>query len=103
VFLNLFLNAWEAMPNGGRLRVGTARPGPGRCTVTVEDDGPGIPADVRPKIFDPFFTTKESGTGLGLSIARKIVEAHHGTLEADSPVQDGRGARFTVTLPQQGA
>jgi signal transduction histidine kinase len=68
--------------------------------VTVADDGPGIPEDVRPMIFEPFFTTKAAGqgTGLGLSISRKIVIAHGGELEVDSEV--GRGSRFSVRLPR---
>jgi two-component system sensor histidine kinase AtoS len=103
VLLNLFINGREAMSRNGTLRVSTTRSGAGRCTITVEDDGPGIAADILPKVFDPFFTTKDTGTGLGLSIARKIVEAHHGTLEAQSPVHDGRGARFIIELPIAGA
>jgi signal transduction histidine kinase len=66
----------------------------------MEDEGHGIPADVQAKIFDPFFTTKEGGTGLGLSIARKIIEAHTGTISVDSPLEHGRGARFTIELPR---
>ena len=70
---------------------------PGTCVV-VEDDGPGIPADVQPRIFEPFFTTKGvgEGTGLGLDIARRIVEKHHGRIQFES--RPGRTA-FQVRLP----
>ena len=65
---------------------------------TVEDNGPGIPADVAEQIFDPFFTTKtQGGTGLGLAISKKIVTDLDGSMEVDSEV--GRGARFVVKLP----
>ncbi len=64
--------------------------------ITVEDNGPGIPVDLREKIFEPFFTTRESGTGLGLAIVRQIVESHHGRIMVES--EPGRTA-FTVTLP----
>jgi signal transduction histidine kinase len=70
----------------------------GEVTVAVEDDGPGIPDDVQARLFEPFFTTKAvgAGTGLGLDIARRIVEAHRGTLSVSS--EPGR-TRFTVQLP----
>ena len=72
----------------------------GEVVVTVEDDGPGIPADVQSRLFEPFFTTKPvgQGTGLGLEIARRIVEAHRGTLAFTS--EPGR-TRFTVRLPAE--
>ena len=65
--------------------------------VDVADDGPGMPADVAEKIFNPFFTTKAQGSGLGLAIVRKIVDAHEGRI--DMTTADGRGTRFSVTLP----
>src|SRR5204863_2141473 len=89
---------------GGRITVAVSVEhlggGGGEVVVTVEDDGPGIPADVQPRLFEPFFTTKPvgQGTGLGLDIARRIVEAHRGTLAFTS--EPGR-TRFTVRLPAE--
>jgi two-component system, NtrC family, sensor kinase len=98
VFLNVFLNARDAMEGGGTLHVTTiAREGTAR--VEVRDDGPGIPREVLPRIFDPFFTTKGSrkGTGLGLSVSYGIVEEHGGTIEALS--EPGQGACFRLDFP----
>ena len=105
VFLNLFLNAMEAMPDGGRLAVstevesGAARTGPSVIRVMVADEGPGVPAELRERIFEPFFSTKEKGTGFGLALAQQIVEEHHGRLELQMDGQGGKGARFVVELP----
>jgi signal transduction histidine kinase len=103
VLLNLFTNAADAMPHGGRLAV-RVRPAelPGdRPAVAVEvaDCGVGIPAELLPRVTEPFFTTKEEGkgTGLGLAICRRIVHQHQGTLEIESIVGDGTTVR--VTLP----
>jgi two-component system, NtrC family, sensor kinase len=98
VFLNLFLNARDAMPRGGWLSIVT-RSGSGQATVEVADTGSGIPTDYLSRIYDPFFTTKEigKGTGLGLSITYGIVQEHGGTITCDSSV--GQGTRFTLTLP----
>ena len=103
VFLNLFNNAMDAMPDGGKLRVVT-RPGfspSGRPSVLaqVEDSGPGIPSDTLGKVFDTFFTTKPvgKGTGLGLSVCHGIVERHDGVIEAES--LPAGGTVFTVYLP----
>jgi len=98
VFLNLFLNAIQAMPAGGRLRLSAAVEGP-YVRVGVGDTGVGIPEEHRDKIFEPFFTTKEAGegTGLGLSVSYSIAEKHGGRLEVESQV--GKGTTFHVILP----
>jgi two-component system NtrC family sensor kinase len=99
VFLNLFLNARDAMPSGGWLSVGT-RLEDDRVIAEVADTGSGIPSEQIARIYDPFFTTKAigRGTGLGLSITYGIVREHDGTIMCDSAV--GHGTRFTMALPQ---
>jgi signal transduction histidine kinase len=99
VFLNLFLNAADAMPDGGELRVAVSPAGDREIAVDIADSGSGISeADVA-KIFDPFFTTKTAGegNGLGLSVAQGIVTEHGGTIAVESHA--GRGTRFRVVLP----
>jgi two-component system NtrC family sensor kinase len=98
VFLNLFLNARDAMSRGGWLTIAT-RIDAEAAIVEIGDTGSGIPADQMSRIYDPFFTTKElgKGTGLGLSITYGIVQEHGGTITCDSAV--GQGTRFTLTLP----
>jgi PAS domain S-box-containing protein len=98
VFLNLFLNARDAMPSGGWLSVATRVEGD-RVIAEVADTGSGIPSEQIARIYDPFFTTKAigRGTGLGLSISYGIVREHDGTLHCDSAV--GQGTRFTMALP----
>jgi signal transduction histidine kinase len=98
ICLNLFLNALDAMPDGGTLRVATCVEGePGRIRIDVSDTGGGIEPELREKIFEPFFTTKGKGTGLGLAISRQLVELHGGTIDlGDAP---RGGATFTVRLP----
>ena len=104
VFLNLYSNAYKAMPEGGILKIesrSTVRQ-PGNTPlieVLVTDTGYGIPADHIPKIFDPFFTTSDrvEGTGLGLSLTRKMVKEHGGKLEVTSTL--GKGTSFRLTLP----
>ncbi len=96
VLQNLFINAAQAMQGHGEIRV-TIVPGDTIHEVHVIDTGPGIPSDVREKLFRPFFTTKSRGTGLGLSIARRLLEAHGGSIAVASP--EGGGTHVTVTLP----
>jgi hypothetical protein len=98
VFLNLLLNAKDAMPKGGWLSVRTAVE-PGRVMAEVADTGGGIPSEHLARIYDPFFTTKtmNQGTGLGLSIAYGIIREHDGTIECDSTV--GQGTRFVLSFP----
>jgi hypothetical protein len=98
VFLNLFLNARDAMPKGGWLTIVT-RDGASEATIEVADTGLGIPPDHLSRIYDPFFTTKEigRGTGLGLSITYGILQEHGGNITCESKV--GQGTRFTLTLP----
>ena len=101
MFTNLFLNAWEAMPEGGTLRVKTAvSAAPKGVTVDVDDSGSGVPEEVREQIFNPFFTTKKEGVGLGLAIVAKIVDDHRGSIRLIS--SSGKGACFRVFLPSNG-
>jgi signal transduction histidine kinase len=98
VFLNLFLNARDAMDSGGKLSVKTWNED-GFARIEVADTGQGITAEHLERIYDPFFTTKVSrkGTGLGLSVTYGIVREHGGTIRVES--RPGAGARFHVELP----
>ena len=106
VFLNLFLNAIQAMPEGGELKIGVSSyvsaGGDGSrqnfIKAVVSDTGKGIPPHMVGRIFDPFFTTKPKGIGLGLSIAYQIIKKHGGTIKVDS--QWERGTSFVITLPE---
>jgi signal transduction histidine kinase len=106
VFVNLFFNCMEAMPDGGHSRVALSREcavskhgndSQTWCVARICDDGIGIPATVMNHLFEPFVTTKERGTGLGLAISRRIIEEHGGTLTAAN--RSNGGAEFTVRLP----
>jgi signal transduction histidine kinase len=98
VFINIILNALDAMPAGGELRIGLTREGDEEI-VRIADTGQGIKPELRSRIFDPFFTTKGvgKGTGLGLSISYAIVREHGGRIDVQSEV--GRGSTFTISLP----
>jgi PAS domain S-box-containing protein len=98
VFLNLFINAIHAMPDGGTLRV-SLEPFDSHVRAVISDTGHGIPKEDLPKIFHPFFTTKEAGkgTGLGLTVVHNIVQEHGGTIAVES--EPGKGTTFTITLP----
>lgn len=97
-FLNILLNAMQAMPTGGTITV-TARADAQGVHISFEDTGQGIPADIAEKIWDPFFTTKEKGTGLGLGIVKNIIDAHGGSIVIENRASGG--ARVCVDLPLQ--
>jgi two-component system sensor histidine kinase HydH len=111
VFLNLFMNAFQAMNESGTLRVetrlalpdaagqgsGSNKDQDGTVTVSISDTGEGISPDIRPRIFDPFFSTKDEGIGLGLSMVHKIIENHNGRIRVES--EQGSGTTFIISLP----
>jgi signal transduction histidine kinase len=98
VFLNLMLNALEALGEGGRLVV-SVEPEPARIAVRFADDGPGIPPETLRQLGSPFVTTKATGSGLGLFLSRRLVQAAGGALEVTS--EAGRGTVCTVRLPRR--
>ena len=103
VFLNILINATEAIPRGGTIRVSTrtsSNEGADYSIIEVSDDGIGISSEDMSSVFKPFFTTKSLGTGLGLTNAKKLVELHDGILLIDS--EKSKGTRVIVTLPHQG-
>jgi two-component system sensor histidine kinase HydH len=95
-FLNIFINAMQAMPDGGRITVETYGEN-GNVCVHFKDEGKGAPEEILDKIWDPFFTTKETGTGLGLGIVKNIIDAHGGNIRLGN--EDESGAKVTVELP----
>jgi signal transduction histidine kinase len=116
VFINLALNAVQAMPDGGRLTVRTRRPhapielglsdsaprySADQVEVRFADTGAGIPEDTLDRIFIPFYTTKQKGTGLGLAICQRIVKGHAGTIEVQSRL--GEGTEFILRFPSAAA
>ena len=94
--LNIVVNAQQAMPQGGRIRLSTAVKDD-QIILAVADDGVGIAPEDQERIFNPFFSTKRSGTGLGLSITQRIIQAHGGTLCFHT--EQGRGTTFTIRIP----
>ena len=96
-FLNIFMNAIQAMPEGGKIQVGI-QSAIGIVTVCIEDEGPGVPEDLLEKIWDPFFTTKEKGTGLGLGIVKNIIESHNGSIRVENR-KEASGVRVIIELP----
>jgi signal transduction histidine kinase len=97
IFINLFTNAVEAMPNGGELAV-RVRSADDAVTISVTDSGKGIPRESQDKVFEPFYTTKDKGTGLGLAIVFNIIRKHYGEVNVAS--DEGKGTTFTITLPR---
>ncbi|MEO1616340.1 MAG: ATP-binding protein [Planctomycetota bacterium] len=96
VFRNLFENAISASEDPVKILIGGETDG-NQASVSLEDNGPGLTTEQQRKLFEPFYTTKQTGTGLGLAICQRIVEAHHGKIEAQS--LDEGGARFQIALP----
>ena len=96
--LNLALNACQAMPDGGTLRITCRAAARRRVEIDVDDTGIGIPPENLQKIFDLYFTTKEKGSGIGLSMVYRIVQLHDGEVEVQST--PGRGTRFRLVFPQ---
>jgi signal transduction histidine kinase len=94
--LNIVINGVQAMPEGGNLYVSMQREGDG-ARLTVRDEGPGIPADIRDKIYNLYFTTKKEGSGIGLPMAYRVLQLHNGSLEFDSI--EGHGATFVLRIP----
>jgi signal transduction histidine kinase len=104
ILLNLILNSIQAGGGGMRVRLqgwlGMFEDGSEEFVVfIVEDDGPGVPADLQERVFQPFFTTKQRGTGLGLAIVRRNVEQMGGRIALESPARQGNGTRFIIHLP----
>jgi signal transduction histidine kinase len=98
ILTNLVVNTLEVLPPGGHVQVRFVRK-TRELEMEVCDDGPGIPVEFRSKILQPFFTTKPSGTGLGLAIVERRLKEMQGRIRWESPLQDGWGTRFIVSLP----
>jgi signal transduction histidine kinase len=96
VILNLFINARQAMSDGGELLIRTARRKKD-AVIQISDTGTGIAPDKLPKIFDAYYSSRPHGSGLGLPTAKKIIEAHNGTISVDS--EPGKGTSFTIKVP----
>lgn len=96
--INLLVNARQILRDGGVVTLRTRAGSKGEVVIEVQDNGPGVPADVRDRIFEVFYSSRGGGTGLGLPIARQIVERHGGTIEVDSV--EGQGTTFRIRLPR---
>jgi signal transduction histidine kinase len=96
ILLNLALNAIEAAPEGGHVRIAAAQRG-GSVEIAIEDDGPGVPDALRARVFEPFFSTKSKPGGLGLAITKRLVEDVGGSIEVEGCAPTG--SRFCVRLP----
>jgi PAS domain S-box-containing protein len=97
--LNIILNAAEAMPEGGKLRITSTLSSSRRLLLTISDTGYGMDRDALDRLFTPFYTTKITGTGLGLSISRKIIEAHEGKMTIKSKPKEGTTVKISLPLP----
>ncbi|MFZ5631904.1 MAG: ATP-binding protein [Bacillota bacterium] len=97
VFINIIMNAIQAMPGGGTLDIKTFQPREDKICVTIRDYGIGIKKDSIPQIFEPFYTEKNGGTGLGLAISQEIIKIHRGSIDIDS--EPGKGTTFTICFP----
>ena len=98
VFLNLLINASQAIPEKGTVTLSTSED-TDNVYIKISDTGPGIAPEVLPKIFDPFFSTKKTGSGLGLSVSYNIIKSHKGQIKAEST--PGKGTTFTISLPKK--
>ncbi|MCM3766762.1 PAS domain-containing sensor histidine kinase [Neobacillus niacini] len=97
VFLNIFKNAMEAMPEGGEIHIQLRNGAPGECVVSVKDHGCGIPEELLPRLGEPFYSLKEKGTGLGIMICHKIIKQHHGSITYHS--KENEGTLVEIKLP----
>ncbi|WP_223282785.1 ATP-binding protein [Neobacillus kokaensis] len=97
VFLNIFKNAIEAMPGGGNIYVRLEKPSDDMCTISIQDQGSGIPEELLPRLGEPFYSLKEKGTGLGLMICHKIIKQHNGTITYKS--KENEGTLVEINLP----
>jgi signal transduction histidine kinase len=104
VLVNLIINACQALGGRGHVWVDGERHDDGTAILRVRDDGPGVPGEDRRRIFDALYTTKAKGSALGLALCRRILEAHGGSIDLESPDVTGgpettSGATFVITLP----
>jgi two-component system NtrC family sensor kinase len=108
IFINLIVNACQAMPNGGEIEIRATAPSPSlslgvresnNVIIAIQDNGPGLPPDQLKRIFEPFYTTKASGTGLGLYVVKQLVEKNGGRVQVRS--KPGSGTAFDILLPSQ--
>jgi len=95
---NVILNAFQAMPDGGRIIITTKNFETKFC-ITIDDTGIGLPEDKAARVFDPFFTTKSKGLGLGLALTKRVIEEHKGKVDFKS--NEGKGSTVTIMLPMQ--